>query len=162
MGGLVWVESQLATIMRSWSQIEVEASVAVGFATIAGHHQWHSEVIEACLPTSPALDAEAAVSAPTEGWEAATQRLAALTDPDATTARLKAVVRVVDPWLSREIGALQELARPVSDAPMQRWLRFVSIDHDDDGEWASKLLTRGGNDVIGFDEHVLIGELDLS
>jgi len=162
LGGLVWVESQLAELYQLWSQIEAHAPAAVFFATAGSHHSWHAEVVGDCLPTSPALGAQNAIQAPTKGWRSAISILGSLTGPDTTTPRLKAINKFIDPWLDREIGALVELARPVSDAPMMRWLRFVSIDHHDDGDAVSAMLAARSGEAVRFDDHVMLGEIDLT
>ncbi len=87
--------------------------------------------------------------------------LAELMEPDATVPRLKALAKVIDPWLEREIGALQELARPVSDAAMMRWLRFVSIDHHDDGQACALLVSSQSSTTVSVQDHRVIASLDL-
>lgn len=87
--------------------------------------------------------------------------LRSLTDPDATDARLKALAKVIDPWIEREIGVLLDLARPISDASMVRWLRFISIDHHEDGEASASLLASRTSSAIRFDDHLLIHEMSL-
>lgn len=161
IGGLVWVEEQLGDLLGFWLRVESDDATAVYLATASGHHRWHAEVLRKCLPTSPKLGAEHAVRPPTDGWDAAVVTLRKLNDPDATVARLRSLVKVLHPWVAREIGALVELARPVSDAPMSRWLRFVTIDHDDDGQAAVELLAAHADDAVRFDEHVLVNELSL-
>jgi len=162
LGELVWVESQLCEIYRLWSRVESHAPAAIFFATTGEHHGWHAEIVRNCLPTSPALDAASAVQAPTTGWLSAIKTLASLTNPDATGPRLKAVTKLIDPWLDREIGALTELGRPVSDAATMRWLRFVDIDHNDDGQVAQGLLAARSDDAIRFDDHVALADIDFT
>ena len=161
LGGLVWVEEQLAELLASWAMVEASASVAVVFATTSGHHKWHAEVVRQCLPTSPGLREIEVVCAPTAGWENAIATLSALTEVNATLPRLKALVKVIDPWLEREIGALHDLSRPISDAAMMRWLRFVSLDHHDDGVSASSLLTSQASIAVSVDGHRVVASLDL-
>lgn len=161
LAALVWVEEELADLLDSWSRLEDHAGTAVLFATTSRHHRWHGEVIRHCLPTSPQLADRAKIAAPTSEWVDAIATLGELTDAGATTARLRAVVRVIDPWLDREIGALRELSRPVSDAATMRWLRFVAIDHHDDGEGAASLLASRAAEATRFDDHVLINSLNL-
>ena len=162
LGGLVWVERRLAELASEWSRIDASAPAAVAFAALGGHHAWHAEIINQCLPTSPALAAGEVIEAPTAGWQRAVDTLRTLDAPDATTTRLKALVRVVDPWLARELGALTELANPVSDAAMTRWLRFAMLDHHDDGDATIRLLTNRSGEAVTLDEHAVLSELDLS
>ena len=161
LGGLVWVEERLADLLTGWSRADEHAPSAIFFATSAGHHAWHGEVMRSCLPTSPELLDPDPVAAPTAGWEASIATLGDLDAPEATSTRLKALARVIDPWLEREIGALLELGRPVSDAAIMRWLRFSAIDHHDDGEAASHLLASRASEATTFDDHLLISSLRL-
>lgn len=161
LGALTWVETQLAEILDQWAAVESDEASVVYFATAAGHHRWHSEVVQNCLATSPRLREVEVVQAPTEGWRSSAVSLRELTNPDATAARLKSLVRLVDPWVDREISALLDLARPISDAATSRWLRFVSIDHHDDGHAAVELLAAHSHDAVRFDEHLLVNELSL-
>ncbi len=162
LGALVWVEENLANVLDQWVACESEASAAIHFATAGSHHRWHGEVIRGCLPTSPRLDAVNMILAPTSGWEQSVSTLSAIVEPDATEARLKALVKVVNPWLDREIGALLDLSRPISDAAMMRWLNFTTIDHDHDGEVAEMLLAAQASKAARFDDHRVISGLDLS
>jgi hypothetical protein len=161
LGGLLWVEEQLAELLSSWARVEASASVAVVFAATSGHHRWHAEVVRECLPTSPRLREVEVVSAPTAGWENAIATLSTLTGVNATLPRLKALVKVIDPWVEREIGALVDLSRPVSDAAMMRWLRFVSIDHHDDGAATASLLTSQASAAVSVNDHRVVASLDL-
>jgi hypothetical protein len=161
LGSLVWVEEQLAELLRAWSTVEAHAPAAIFFATTGRHHRWHGEIVRSCLPTSPQLLEPEVVQPPTGGWRTSMATLQDLTDPDATAARLKSLAKVIDPWIDREIGVLLELARPVSDAPMMRWLRFVSLDHYDDGAAAEMLLAALVSDAVRFEDHMVVNTLDL-
>jgi hypothetical protein len=161
LGGLVWVEEQLSQLLTGWAANEASASAAIFFATAGGHHAWHAEVVRGCLPTSPSLTDHEVVVAPTNGWTRTITTLATLTDAEATLPRLKAVVKVIDPWLDREIGALVDLARPISDAAMMRWLRFVNLDHHDDNQAAALLTASSVSNTTYVDDHRLIAGLEL-
>ena len=161
LGSLVWVEEQLAEVLRGWSTVEAHASAAIFFATTARHHEWHGEIVRGCLPTSPQLLEPEVVRAPTSGWKTSMATLQDLTDPDATAARMKSLVKVIDPWIDREIGVLLELARPVCDAPMIRWLRFASHDHHDDSTAANLLIAALVSDAVRFEDHMVVNTLDL-
>lgn len=162
LGSLVWIEDQLASVLAHWSAIESHAPSAVLFAQAGQHHRWHATTIRDCLPTSPQLRETEVEQSPTAGWTAAINTLRGLTDPDATAARLKALTKVVDPWLDREIAALLDVSRPISDAAMMRWLRFVAIDHGADGHAAQQLVAARSLDAVRVDDHLAISELDLS
>lgn len=162
LGGLVWAEEQLGELLAGWSKIDASAPVAIAFASAGGHHRWHGEVIRACLPTSPQLNADDAVRAPTPGWAQSIETLRNLNDPDATVARLRALTKVIDPWLHREIAVLLDLSRPVSDASMQRWLRFTTLDHGDDGDLIHQLLAARSAEPTRFEDHATLATLDLS
>ena len=161
LGALVWVEDQIAQVLHQWARVDQAPSAAVFFATAADHHRWHGSVVATCLPTSPRLGAEHAVRAPTSGWQRTVGTLQELTDPEATVTRVKALVRVIDPWLDRETNSLLDLARPVSDAPMMRWLQFVMQDHAHDGDAASLLLASQSSAAVSVDDHRLLAGLDL-
>ena len=162
LGALVWVEESLAGVLDQWSRFDVESRAAIYFATAASHHRWHGQTLRTCLPTSPQLDADASVVPPTTGWKTTVEKLVSLREPEATGARLKSLVKVVHPWLDREVGALRDLSRPVSDAAVMRWLRFVAIDHTDDNEAAEQLLAAFASRAVRFDEHQLVNSLDLT
>lgn len=161
LGGLVWVEEQVAAVLDRWASVESHASTAIWCASTASHHRWHSEIVRSVLPTSPRLEPERAVRAPSPGWEHAIAALGALDDPARTAARHKAMMRAIDPWIERETGALLELARPVSDAPLLRWLGFCALDHDRDGDQLAALLDSLRDDAVRFDDHLLLQDLDL-
>jgi len=163
LGGLVWVEEQLAELLANWASTEEVASAAVFFATTSRHHQWHAQVVRDCLPTSPRLLISQVVRAPTVGWERAIVSLGELSRGNGTVPRLKALAKVIDPWLDREIGALGDVARPVSDAAMMRWLRFVSLDHHDDAAAAGLLSSsHASSSAASVEDHRLISSLDLA
>ena len=162
LGALVWVETQLAELLTGWSSIESEPAVAVHFATVGRHHRWHAHVIGECLPTMAALDRTAVVVAPTAGWQTSVETLRGLVGPDATSARLRSIVKVIDPWVAVDTASLLDLARPISDAAMCRWLRFVELDHHDDGAAAAELLANLNEPAVRFDDHLVVHDLDLS
>lgn len=162
LGGLVWVEQSLSEVLSDWAQCDADPAAVILFGTTARHHRWHAEIIRGCLPTSPALLEVDPVRPPTEGWQRAINSLQGLVAPTSTATRLRAIVRTIDPWLGREIEALTLLARPVSDAAMQRWLRFVSIDHHDDGEAAQAMLEALAGEAVQLDDHQLLQQLDLT
>ena len=112
LGGLVWVEEQLSQLLAGWAANEASAPAAIFFATAGGHHAWHAQVVRGCLPTSPRLTEHDVVVAPTIGWTRTITTLGTLTDAGATLPRLKALVKVIDPWLDREIGALVDCGPP--------------------------------------------------
>ena len=161
LGGLVWVEEQLSQLLAGWAANEASAPAAIFFATAGGHHAWHAQVVRGCLPTSPRLTEHDVVVAPTRGWTRTITTLGTLTDAGATLPRLKALVKVIDPWLDREIGALVDVARPISDAAMMRWLRFITIDHHDDGQAAALLTASTASNTTYVDDHRLIAGLEL-
>ena len=161
LGGLVWVEEQLSQLLAGWAANEASAPAAIFFATAGGHHAWRAQVVRGCLPTSPRLTEHDVVVAPAIGWTRTITTLGTLTDAGATLPRLKALVKVIDPWLDREIGALVDVARPISDAAMMRWLRFITIDHHDDGQAAALLTASTASNTTYVDDHRLIAGLEL-
>jgi len=162
LGSLVWVEQQLSALLMSWSRVEAEPSAAIAFFTAARHHNWHSEVMAGCLPTSPQLRETELVTAPTPGWEDAMALLSDQQQPTATTMRLGALTKVIHPWLERETSALVSLARPISDAAIMRWLRFIELDHSDDGDSLALLCASVESTTIQLEDRVLLTQLDLA
>ena len=161
LGALVWVEERLHEVLADWSAVDSHAQAAIVFSTTASHHRWHGEVIADCLPTSPQLNEAELVAAPTQGWADAVAAMRGLRAPDATATRLRVLTKVIDPWLDRETAALRELSRPISDAPLLRWLRFVCLDHDDARSTAAALLANQTS-AVRLDDHVALNEMDLT
>lgn len=162
LGSLVWVEKELGELLVTWSKIEAQPSVAVALFATGRHHQWHSELIESCLPTSPQLQEPVLVTPPTPGWAEAIALLNEQIAPSATSARLRSLIKVINPWLERETAALRDLARPISDAAILRWLRFVELDHFDDGSAMAQLLTSVESTTVHMEDHVLLSQLNLA
>ena len=162
LGALVWVEEKMFEILGEWSAFEPVAKAAIVFATASRHHGWHAEIIADCLPTSPQLREREVIQPPTQGWADAIATLRSLAAPDATSTRLRSLVKVLNPWLARESASILDVARPVNDASVQRWLRFVEIDHYDDARAAAELLAAVGADTVQLRDHVTITSLDLT
>lgn len=161
LGGLVWVEDQLASLLEAWSQCDQHAPAAVAFARASGHHRWHAEVVRSCLPTSPQLLETEMVAAPTKGWQHSMDTLNAIVEADRTAVRVRALHKVLNPWIEREQSALLDLARPVSDAPLIRWLNFVAIDHRHDETAMAELVAQLSSETVRFDDHVVVNDLSL-
>ena len=161
IGRLVWVEERLFEVVGEWSGAEPVHAAAVLFGSTSRHHGWHSQVLRECLPTSVQLREGSPVTAPTSGWQSAIAAMRSFDGEDATTMRLASLVRVVNPWLSRETGALIDVSRPTSDAAAARWLRFVGLDHDDDGSVAAELLDELQANTVSFRGRAAVAELDL-
>jgi len=161
VAGLVWVERQLGRLLVGWAAIEEHPGARILMLQAGRHHDWHAEVLSGCLPTSVQLEEVARPSPPTEGWRDAVERLAEVDDPAQTISRLGAVVRELDPWLARESDTLFELARPIADAPLLRWLRFIEIDHDDDGRGMAELLDALAANTVSLTDHSMLHEIDL-
>ena len=161
IGALVWVEERLFEVVGEWSSTEPVHAAAVVFAATSGHHGWHSQLLRDCLPTAVQLQEPPLVRPPTAGWESSIATMRALVGEDATSARLASLTKVVDPWLAREIGALLDLSRPTSDAAIARWLRFVEIDHQDDGLATAQVLDELQANIVSFRGRALAAELDL-
>ena len=162
LGGLVWIEKQLAEVVGTWSGADANPRAQVLFAEASRHHGWHAEIVGGCLPTSEDLNPQAAVRAPTQGWGHAVDQLGNLSDPESTVGRLLALTRVVDPWIARETGALVDLANPVSDRAMTRWFRFVDLDHDVDHDQMVELVNELQADTISLGDRTILHSFDLS
>jgi len=159
LGALTWVEQQLADVLDGWVATTPEAAAAVAFARTSRHHQWHSELLVEVLATSPQLEAHDRIVAPTTGWQRAIDQLRAVDD---TQARLNAVARLIAPWLDREVGAIRDLANPVSDADHDRILGFVSLDHQADHAKIDELSAAYQQRPVDLSQRREIAEIDLS
>lgn len=158
LAGLVWVEQRLAEIFDSWITTTGHAASAVALSRAGKHHDWHAAILGDVLATSPQLAASERIVAPTGGWQRAVDQMLALEDIEA---RLAAIVHVTDPWLQREIDALQDLANPVSDSEHERLLRFVALDHVTDGEEIAALLSAHQTTAVDLQGRRAIAEIDL-
>ena len=159
LAALVWVESQLAELLARWASVDEHPGACILFLQAGRHHEWHAEILRGCLPTSEQLATEP--HPPTEGWRDAVERLTGVDAPEQTISRLGALVRELDPWLARETDTLFELARPIADAPLLRWLRFIEIDHDDDGRGLAELLDALATNTVSLTDHSMLHEIDL-
>jgi len=159
---LVWVEEHVAALLDEWASIEPHAGAAIVYARAAAHHRWHGKILRGCLPTSEQLSDASTPHAPTPGWLRAIDALRALDGDDETVVRLMGIVRKVDPWLARESAVLLDLARPVADAALIRWLGFIQIDHRDDGGHLAELLDALQTNTVSLRDRSLIAGLDLS
>ncbi|MEM7095195.1 MAG: hypothetical protein AAF567_19510 [Actinomycetota bacterium] len=161
LAGLVWVERRIGELLDAWSRIESHAGASIAFAGAAAHHYWHAEILEDCLPTSDALRETTRPRPPTQGWDDAISLLGALTEPDRTAARVAAVVREAYPWLLRETTALLEFCRPIADAHVMRWLRFIEIDHHDDSVALAELLAAVQSNAVDLADRSVLAQIDL-
>lgn len=158
---LVWVEEAVAGVLDTWAGIESHAGATRAHAVAAAHHRWHAQVLGELLATSPALDASSAVGPPTPGWSQAIETLIELADPSRTATRLRVLLREINPWLARETGALLDLARPIADAELARWLRFIEIDHHDDGAGLGVMLEALIGNTESLEDRALLASVDL-
>lgn len=161
IAALVWVEQTIADLYESWSALEPHSGARILLARAASHHRWHAEILTQCLPTSPQLAEAATPSAPTAGWADAVTTLQSIDGADQSPARIAAIVREIDPWLVRETTSLLDLARPVADAHLTRWLRFIEIDHHDDGKVMAELLDVLQANTISLADRSLLSGIDL-
>ena len=161
IAALVWVERALADLYERWSTVESHSGARILLAQASRHHAWHAEVLGECLPTSPQLAGDATPTAPTQGWADALTTLTAIDGESESPARIAAVVRELDPWLARETTALLDLARPVADAHLTRWLRFVEIDHHEDSKAMAALLDALQANTISLHDRTLLNRIDL-
>jgi len=160
---LIWVERQLGFVLDAWSRSEAHAQSCLMFARNAEHHRWHAEILEGCLPTTPELAAHAAIRPPNDAWESAVAALRSLDGSDRSLVRLLALVREIDPWLSRETGALLALLRPIADGALIRWLRFVVIDHEAHAtEGEALLAVLQADQVVQLADRRLIAAINLT
>gem|GEM_PF-887190 len=153
LGALAWVEHAVGEVLCGWSITEPDPGIAIFFDTCGRHHLWHAQVVRGCLPSYESLVGDEAEHPPTSGWTDALDAMAMLGDPAFTGARLQVLVKAIDPWLTRELGVLVDLANPVSDAAVTRWLRFVMIDHSDDEASARVLLAGRADDAVSLEAH---------
>jgi len=153
LGALAWAEQAVGDCLQKWSAIEPDPVIAVFFDTAGRHHQWHAHVIRDCLPAYESLRENEPEQPPSPGWAAAIDAMGSLHDPDSTAARLRVLAKSIDPWFERELGMLMELANPVSDAGVSRWLRFVTLDHAEDGARAAVFLSNRSDDAVRLEDH---------
>lgn len=158
---LVWVETAVADVFAAWSTHEADAASALAFRVAAGHHRWHADVLAGCLPTSAQLAETCRPKPPTPGWEAAIDVLHELVAPDQSSARLTVAVRKIEPWLERECSALLELLRPVADAALLRWLRFIVDDHQRDHAPLSARRAALQGNTVQLGDRALLDRIDL-
>lgn len=158
LASLVWVERRLGEILGSWVRSTADASLVVAFSRIASHHDWHASLLQEVLATSPELNATDRIVAPTEGWRRAIEQMASLDD---TEARLAAIAQVADPWLRREIGALRDLANPLSDRDHDRMLQFVCLDHEADSAELVALLKQHEIGAVQLQGRREVASIDL-
>lgn len=162
IAALVWVEQSLADLFEAWSSAEVHSGARILLAQTGRHHAWHAQVLSECLPTSPELADRAMPRRPTQGWADAIALLRSIVDGDQSPVRIAAVVRELDPWLVRETSALLDLARPVADAHLTRWLRFIEIDHHDDATSMAALLDVLQANTVSLHDRSLLSQIDLT
>ena len=162
LAALVWVEQSLADLFQAWSALDAHSGARILLAQTGRHHAWHAETLNGCLPTSPQLADAATPRAPTQGWADALSILRAVDATDQSPARIAAIVRELDPWLKRETTALLDLARPVADAHLIRWLRFIAIDHHDDGAAMAELLEALQANTISLQDRSLLNQIELN
>lgn len=158
LAALAWVEQQLADVFDRWVMSTDEAAATVAFGRAGQHHAWHGELLVDALATSPQLDASSRIVAPTPGWAAAVDQLKAL---DSVDVRLTATIRIIDPWLAREVGALRELANLVSDRDHARLLGFVSLDHAADHAEIGELFATRSQSAIDLHGRRELAEITL-
>lgn len=158
LGALAWVEQQLALVLEHWAMDSDDAAATVAFSRAARHHQWHGELVAEALATSPQLNANERIGSPTAGWTAAIEQLTALRSLDV---RLTAIVRIVAPWLAREIAALRDLANSTSDRDHDRLLGFVSSDHAADHAEIADVLDRRSHLAIDLDGRRELADITL-
>ena len=159
---LVWVENAVADVFAAWSIHEADAASALAFRVAAGHHRWHGEVLAGCLPTSAQLAEQCRPKPPTAGWEAAIDVLHGLAEPDQSSTRLTVAVRKIEPWLERECSALLQVLRPIADAALLRWLRFIVDDHQRDHAPLSERLVALQGNTVQLGDRALLERIDLT
>lgn len=162
LAALVWVEKAMADLLDGWSRIEAHDRACAVFARAAAHHRWHADTIAGIVPTSPRLAEAATPHPPTSQWQAAIASLAELDAPDRTATRLAALVRELNPWLARETAALVDCAQPIADSALVRWLRFIEIDHHDDGSAVAELLNTLATNTVDMRDYELIASIELT
>lgn len=157
IGALIWVEEQLADVALGWSRSVQQPAAAVAFAEAGEHHIWHASTLRDHLPTSAALDAAAAVRAPTKGWERGAATLVGIVEMQS---RATAMTRLIHPWLDREFEALFAVCNPTSDRALLRALRFCDLDHSGDLAAIAQLGDSSG--AVNLGDRRRLNEIDLS
>ena len=99
--------------------------------------------------------------APTDGWASAVDSLRSFSGDEATLARLTSLVRVVDPWVALEVGALLDVSSSVSDGGVVRWMQFAELDHEHDGFATAELLDELQANTVSFTSRAAVAALEL-
>ncbi len=158
IGGLIWVEQQLFELLGAWATDETDVASKLLFAETGRHHGWHAQLLTEALPTSPELLDRSLISAPSDGWVSAPSQLRRL---QGAGVRIRALERVLNPWVDREIAALQDLAVPSSDRPSTRLLNIVGFDHRRDQSECERVTEKRNSDVVDLDMQRLLASIDL-
>ncbi len=168
-----WLETRLFEVIGSWVAVEPDAAAKVLWSTHSLRHATAAQVWRDRQPRVAHLDRDALTVAADPGVAALVATLALMvdpTDPAATTSRLVAVARVVEPLRLAVYANRADRAHPLADGPTLRWTRFLLGDAETCRAEAETLLTGrlagpGGRDATGAVEArlaaLLTGDVDL-
>lgn len=132
---LRWIETRLFECTGAWVADEEAPAVRRLLATESRHHGWRASMWDELVPVLHDLDP--GDTAPTP---AAVAFLDAVGDARGTVERLTGLANVVLPYVLRCYEDDLASATEVSDAPVARVLRLVSLDAGDDWRAAEALL----------------------
>ena len=124
LGCARWLELRCFEVLGGWVASTAEPEVKLALARQSHHHAWHAELFERVLPVANGL-ADHRDAEPGGGWTAFMDSLGAL---ELTADRLTAAYALLLPAKLAEYEHWLEVADPVRDAPVRRWLGFVVAD----------------------------------
>jgi hypothetical protein len=142
-GGHRWIENRCFEVLGGWvpgaagsgAAGAVEASLMLD--RHSAHHAWRADQWWDRLPVLARVERDSFCVAPSPGWSAGLDALAALADPGA---RLCAAYRVVIPRLHSRYSAHLAVAGAVADSSNRRTLGIVMADLAADWQEGERVL----------------------
>lgn len=131
VGHCRWLEERCFEMLGGWVASTPEPEVKLLFARHSRHHAWHAELLFTCLPDTRDHDPDTLTAPAADGWPPAVDTLRAADD---TLSRLSIVSRVLVARLAAEYDSLLDVASPVRDAPLLRWVGVLV--GDERARWA--------------------------
>lgn len=135
LAGHRWIEHRLFECTGAWAAERDDADTTRVLAAEARHHAWRASMWDGVVPELHDLDPADVV--PPEHDVALLEALAATVG---SVERLAGLARVVLPVVLRRYEEDLVSVTEVSDAPVGRTLRLVSVDARADGRAADELL----------------------
>lgn len=140
-GGHRWIENRCFEVLGGWV-IDLGVDAAVMVDRHSRHHAWRADQWWDRLPVLARVERDSFCLAPSPGWSAGLDALAALSGQDA---RLCAAYRVVIPRLHSRYSAHLAVAGEAADGSSRRTLGIVMADLAADWHEGERVL----EDVLG-------------